>query len=91
MSDAFAKKRLFPGPETHVQINANEHLTVMGNSDDFHFDYYIYSEAFEKWLKQPNLDLLKKYHPDEYLKLEKLALKELLRGAIQMYSEPTFA
>jgi hypothetical protein len=91
MRSIHTKKRLFPGPETHVPINATEHLTVRGTADDFDFDYYMYSEAFEKWLVREDLDLLKKYHPDSYEKLEKLALRELMRSAISNHKELTIA
>lgn len=89
------KKRLFPGPEIQVNINSSEHLTVVGTADDFDFEYFMYSEAFETWIKQ-DIGLLKKYYSVNYEKLEKLAYKEIMRGAIQsaldnFNDEPAFA
>lgn len=90
MQTAVAKNRLFPGPEVQVNVNSSEHIVVVGYAHDFDFSYFIYSEAFETWLKQ-DIKLLKVLYPLSYAKLEKLALKEIMRNAINTdYDEPTF-
>lgn len=93
MRSSIAKKRLFKGPETTVNVNATEHLVVTGRADEFEIEYFMYSEAFEMWIKQ-DIDYLEKILPVQFEKLVKLARKELLRNSIQetinAFDEPPF-
>lgn len=72
---------LFPNnkPQTTIDINEFEQVRISGDYDDFDFDLFIYSEAFESWIKQ-DMVFLKKFHASFYdaltNKIEKRLIKE---------------
>lgn len=68
---------LFYKKESTLAINQNEHICIYGDYNDFQFEYHIYSEAFEKWIKQ-DMGELKKFD-DSYQKLVAKIEKYLLK------------
>lgn len=81
---------LFPGnkPQTTIDINEFEQVRVSGDYDNFDFDLFIYSEAFESWIKQ-DMIILQKFHKSFYDALTNKISKRLIKegGYNEQHSE----
>lgn len=68
-------------PQTTININEFEQVRISGDYDNFDFELFIYSEAFESWIKQ-DMVLLKKFHASFYSALTNKIEKRLIKQGV---------
>ena len=66
-----------------MALNHNEYVKIFGGygDDNLSFDYFLYSEAFDAWVKQ-DLNYMKTYYVSSYQELSDKVERFLIREGI---------